>query len=102
MRDYLKNNVLADLPEDLSGTAAMPAGIHLFDVDENAKKLEKKSAELFHHVVAQLLFVCKRGRPDLQTAVAFMTTRVKGPDTDNMNKLKRTIAYVRDTVEIWS
>ena len=86
MRDYLMKNVLAELPEGFSGTAVTPAGVHLFDVDENAEKLNSKDAELFHHVVAQLLFACKRGRPDLQTAVAFLTTRVKNPDVDDMKK----------------
>ena len=100
MRDYLKKNVLSELPEDFSGTAVTPAGIHLFDVDPNAEKLNKSDSELFHHVVAQLLFVCKRGRPDLQTAVAFLTTRVKNPDIDDMKKLKRAIAYVRETIEL--
>ena len=100
MRDYLKKNVLAELPEGFSGTAVTPAGVHLFDVDENAEKLNSKDAELFHHVVAQLLFACKQGRPDLQTAVAFMTTRVKNPDIDDMKKLKRAIAYLRETIEL--
>ena len=38
MRDYLKKYVLADLLEEFSGTAVTPAGVHLFDVDKNAKK----------------------------------------------------------------
>ena len=30
-----------------------------------------------HHVVAQLLFLCNCARHDIQTAVAFLATRVK-------------------------
>ena len=100
MRDYLNKHVLSELPPEFSGTAVTPAGIHLFEVDPDAEKLNKSDSELFHHVVAQLLFVCKRGRPDLQTAVAFLTTRVKTPDIDDMKKLKRAIAYVRETIDL--
>jgi hypothetical protein len=43
------------------------------------------------------LFLCKRARPDIQTAVAFLTTRVKRPDTDDYKKLTRVIKYLRST-----
>lgn len=48
-----------------------------------------------HHRVARLLFLCKRARPDLQVAVAFLSTRVKSPDCDDWKKLKRAIQYLR-------
>ena len=34
-------------------------------------------ADMFHHNVAKLLFLCKRAQPDIQTSVAFLCTRVK-------------------------
>ena len=36
---------------------------------------------LFHHLAAKLLFLCKRARPDIQTAFTFLCTRVKEPRT---------------------
>jgi hypothetical protein len=36
--------------------------------------LDKVQADMFHHNVAKLLFLCKRARPDKQTAVAFLCT----------------------------
>ena len=38
---------------------------------------------MFHHSVAQLLFLACRARRDIQVAVAFLTTRVKKPDEDD-------------------
>ena len=51
----------------------------------------------FHTFTAKGLFVCKRGRPDVQTAIAFLTTQVKEPDEDDWKKLVRMMTYLRDT-----
>jgi hypothetical protein len=81
MLDYV-DGMLATLPTDMSGVAASPAANHLFKVNPTATALDKTKAEQFHHYTAKLLFLCKRkrARPDIQTAVAFLMTRVKGPD----------------------
>ena len=39
----------------------------------------------------------KRARPDIQTAVAFLTTRVMAPDEDDYKKLARVMKYLRGT-----
>ena len=68
---------LEELPPDMEGIAVTPAASHLVDVDDIAEKLSKESSDIFHHSVAKLLFLCKRARPDVQTAVAFLCTKVK-------------------------
>ena len=86
MYDYIKN-MLAELPPVMDGESRTPAPLHLFEVNE----------QFFHHYVAKLLFLCKRARPDIQTAVAFLSTRVQNPDTDDYKKLTRTMRYLRGT-----
>ena len=54
----------------------------------------------FHHNVAKLLFLCKRACPDLQTAVAFLCTRVKNPDHDDYKKLAQAMKYLRKTITL--
>ena len=97
MREYLEKILtdLDDIGNEWSGTAVTPAAEHLFKINDNAMKLSTSSSVQFHHVVAQLLFLCKRGRPDIQTGVAFLTNRIKEPDTDDLQKLKRVIKYLR-------
>ena len=51
--------------------------------EQEAKILPEELAVKFHHVVAQLLFISNRAGSDVQMAVAFLTTRVKGPEKDN-------------------
>jgi hypothetical protein len=52
---------------------------------------------MYHHNTAKLLFLCKRARPDIQTVVAFLCTRVKNPDEDDYKKLTRVMRYLRLT-----
>jgi hypothetical protein len=96
MIDYIKN-MLDALPEDMNGEAPTPAPLHLFDVNIDAEKLDDTTSEMFHHNTAKLLFLCKRARPDVQTAVAFLCTRVKAPDVDDYKKLRRVMCYLRAT-----
>ena len=73
MKEYIKN-ILEHLPEGFEVTAVTPAANHLFDINVDSPILNKTTSELFHHVVAQLLFLAKRLRTGLLTGVAFLTT----------------------------
>ena len=99
MEEYIRN-MLAELPEDMEGTATTPAAEHLFKINEAPTYLDDENAMFFHHNVAKLLFLCKRARPDLQTTVAFLSTRVKRPDHDDYKKLARAMKYLRKTVTL--
>ena len=78
MNDYVEN-LIDEIPEEMSGTAATPASNHLFSVNEKAEKISDENSEKYHHLTAKLLYLSKRARPDLQTAVAFLCKRVKQP-----------------------
>jgi hypothetical protein len=96
MDEYVQE-IISEAPDDMSGTSATPAGEHLFDVSDDPARLNPETADLFHHLTAKLLFLCKRARPDIQTPVAFLTTRVTQPDIDDYKKLGRVIKYLRGT-----
>eukprot|EP00957_Ditylum_brightwellii_P114721 8747804-Ditylum_brightwellii.AAC.1 len=83
--------------DDFDGGATTAAANHLFEIDEKAEKLDNKDGEFVHHVVAKLLFLCKRASPDLQTSVAFLSTRVKSPNVDDWKKLRRMMRYLQST-----
>ena len=100
MEKYIYD-MINELPIDMIGHASTPAANHLFEVNENDPKyLSEDEAMKFHHVVAKLLFLCKRARPDIHTAVAFLCTRVKKPDEDDYKKLCRVLKYLQSTIEI--
>jgi nicotinamide mononucleotide (NMN) deamidase PncC len=62
--------------------------------------LDNDTATMFHHNVAKLLFMCKRARPDIQTAIAFLCTRVKGPDNKDYKKLGQVMRYLQGTTKM--
>ena len=99
MKEYLKDTI-NEFPEDCSKTANTPAATHLFEVKDNQTKLDKKMKQIFHTYVAKMLFVSKRGRPDIQVAIAFLSTRVTEPDTDDWKKLVRLMRYVNATLDL--
>ena len=96
--------MIREFPEVIRGSVATPAAEHLFqvrDADEPTRRvLPEEQAVTFHHVTAQLLFVSQRARRDIQTAVAFLTTRVKEPDEDDWGKLKRVLRYLYSTLHM--
>ena len=98
MEEYL-DEILSGLPEEMNGVTTIPASDHLFKTRNNAPKLSKTRAVLFHCVTAQLLFVAQRGRPDLRTAISFLTKQV-GEDTTDKNEYKhfaRVAKYIHRT-----
>ena len=64
----------------MKGAMSTPAAKHLFDSNPEAEKLEDVKSEAYHHLVAKLLYLAKRSRPDILLAVSFMCTRVQAPD----------------------
>jgi hypothetical protein len=73
-----------------------PAANDMFHVT-NSNNLSKDYSESFHSTVAKLLYVAKRARPDLLTAVAFLTTRVQHPTEADSKKLERLLGYLLRT-----
>ena len=92
---YLQN-VIDKFSEVITGRAATPEHDRLCEIrdEKEARKLSKEQALAFHHPVAQLLFMATRARCNIQTAVAFLTTRVKSPVEENWGKLKWGLKYL--------
>ena len=97
MVPYL-TKIIDAFPEKITGVQSTPAGDRLFQTrpPTEATFLPEDQARAFHHTTAQLLFL-SRVRRDIQTTVAFLTTRVKHPDTDDWGKLKRVLKYLHST-----
>ncbi len=69
----------------------------LFKVDEDAMKLDQARAKAFHNITAKGIYVNKKARPDISLSIAFLTTRVKGPDIDDWRKLCHLVEYLCST-----
>ena len=60
--------VISDLGEEIKGDVANPAKSKLFNVSTSC------NAEIFHKLVAKLLWITQRSRPDLETCLLPMHT----------------------------
>jgi hypothetical protein len=91
------DKIIETFPEKIMGITSSPAADHLFQVrPSEAKPLPEEQAQAYHHTTAQLLFL-SGVRREIQTTVAFLTTRVKLLDEDNWSKLKQVLKYLRST-----
>ena len=96
MDDYV-DKLLDEVGSSMEGRAATPAAEHQFKVNDQATKLGEEDSDFLHSTTAKLLFLCKRARPDIQTPVAFLCTRVSCSDIDDYKKLRRVVCYLRCT-----
>jgi hypothetical protein len=84
----------------VEGSVSTPATNDLFVIDKKATLLENRDRESFHTFVAKLLYLAKRTRPDILTAISFLTTRVAAPTADDMSKLMRVLKYLNGTADL--
>ena len=98
MKDYVAN-MLDEFPIHLTkdDVAPTPAAADLFAQPQSVP-LSKDQAESYHTFVAKGLYLCKRARPDTQTAISALCTRVKAPTQDDWSKLLRYMRYLNDTI----
>jgi hypothetical protein len=97
MVDYVEK-MIDTFPVKLKATetAKTPAADNIYS-KKSSKKLSKEKAEIFHTWVAKGLFLSKRGRLDIQPAIAGLTTRVKDPGENDWNDLVRLMKYLNGT-----
>jgi len=56
--------------ENINEKPANPANKNLLNTDSNALELNQEKSDVFHSIVAKILYLCKRARPDIETAVS--------------------------------
>ena len=81
----------------VNSMAATPALENLFDTTKNPELLNDEDMENFHSLVAKLLYLSKRVRPDLLLVTNFLSTRVSCPTIGDMEKLNRALRYLHST-----
>jgi len=53
----------------------------------------------FHSITAALLYLMKRVRPNIETSISFLMRRVSKSDVDDWWKMKRVLAYLKNTID---
>ena len=79
------------------GTARSPATEGLFETREGAAPVGEPVRVWFHKIVAMVLYLAKRTKPECLVAVAFLATRVNKCTADDVEKLQRLVRYIHGT-----
>jgi hypothetical protein len=58
MYDYI-NMLLEELPAGMQSLETTPASSYLYNTDPGCEKLSKEGGQMFHHLVAKLLYLNK-------------------------------------------
>ena len=74
-----------------------PTTMKFCEVDTTAPLLGEKRKGIFHTIVAKILYLSKRVRPDLLFSITFLSTRVKSPTEDDWYKLIHIVGYLHAT-----
>ena len=99
MRDQLKE-AFEMFGEELDNTVASPARKNLFKThDGECEELDEARSDIFHSVIEKLLFIMKRGRPDVETAASCLTARVSKINEKDWEKLKRCLGFLKGTFD---
>ena len=91
--------MLEEFDIELLKKVSSPAAKWLFTTDDKSPKLNSKLEEKYVRFVAKLLWVMKRSRPDIETAISFLCMRSKSPDKDDWCKLLRVMSWLHQMVE---
>ena len=98
MYDYI-DDLLEELPPHIRGSAPSPADAHLFKSNtEDPELLSLLERDVFHHQVAQLLYLSKRARPDIQLPIAYLCTISQAANKDDDAKLARVTRCLDGTI----
>jgi hypothetical protein len=77
--------------------AATPALDNLFDTNTSLSLVPEDIRQWYHTYTAKLLYLSKRARPEIMTAVSYLCTRVDKCTQEDIGKLNRVLGYLKST-----
>ena len=98
------NDYVADILRDcnVKGKSKNPHDSHLFSCAvDNVMPVDAPTSKWMHSTLMRILYVAKRGRPDLLTACSFLATRVNVFTTQDYDKLMKILHYMNHVPTKW-
>ena len=71
----------------------------LQNTNESYIRLENKYADILHSIVANILWLSKGGRPDIEPVISFLCTRVTKSTKEEKYKFRRVFQYLKQTID---
>lgn len=83
---------------NITNESSTPASGSLLEIRDDETLLVQRRADIFHSVVATLIYVGTRARGDLLPTLSFLSGRVSSPTDNDERKLKRLLGYIKGTI----
>ena len=99
MKDQIQESI-AWFGEPINEKPATPANKNLFVISANSPELDPNKSNIFHSVVQKLLYITKRARPDIETEIYFLCTRVSKSTLEDWMKLRRVLLFSSTSLTI--
>ena len=64
-----------------------------------SKESDEARGEIFHSITVKLLFIMKRARLDVETAVSYLITRVSKKHEKDWEKLNRFLGFMKGSIK---
>ena len=84
----------------VTGHSATPATVDLYVITDELPLLPQPEQEQFHSAVMKLIFLAQRARPDILTAVSFLSRRWGKATAEDKGKLDRVLKYLNSYPDI--
>ena len=81
----------------ITTTSKYPCALNLFEVSEISPLLSDKDQEKYRGMAMKVLYLAIRIRPDLLTALSYITTKLTSATEDDMKKLLQVLSYLNHT-----
>ena len=98
MMKYIKE-ILKKFFDKLTGVAQQPWTESPFDTKSDSTQLTKIKSNILHTYVMKLMFLPKRGRPDILSGIGYLSTRISQSNEVDRNKLKTILNFLMRTKE---
>jgi histone deacetylase 1/2 len=84
----------------MSDSKAAPTPLPSINLSEFRDSDPDADATLFRSIVGKLIYAANCARPDLATAVGFLSRYMKAPKAIHLNAAKHTLRYLVGTVDL--
>ena len=85
---------LENILDNVKGDVETPCANNILSITEGVEALTVDNKEKIHSVIAKLLYISKRTRPEILFGVNFLCTRVLEPTIEDAVKLGRVMKYL--------
>ena len=97
-KDYIKDCIEV-FGDNMSTVVNIPGKHDLFTVIDE-KTMSEERMDIFHHIVAKLLYVSKIARVDIDLTVSFLYTKVLKSTEEDWVKLRSLLHYLFGTLDM--